>query len=74
MPTEAMKQKIFENRMRRVAWRQGYTLSRSRRRDPRAIDYEKFALIDATTNVVVFGADHGRYYASIEDIQAWLEG
>lgn len=31
--------KVHENRIRRMAARQGLTLRRSRRRDPRALDY-----------------------------------
>jgi hypothetical protein len=32
-------EKIYENRLRRAAERQGLTLSKSRRRDPLATDY-----------------------------------
>jgi hypothetical protein len=35
-------EKIRENRMRRMAERQGLRLSKSRRRDPRAIDYDRW--------------------------------
>lgn len=44
--------KALENRMRRVAERQGLTLTKSRRRDPRAIGYGTFTLTDG---VVVIG-------------------
>lgn len=46
--TEA-QQKAIENRMRRVAERQGLTLTKSRRRDPRAIGYGTFTLTDGVT-------------------------
>lgn len=36
--------KALENRLRRVAERQGLTLTKSRRRDPRAIGYGTFTL------------------------------
>ena len=39
-----MKDKVRENRLRRVADRQGLKLRRSRRRDPQAIDYGLYAL------------------------------
>jgi hypothetical protein len=32
-------EKVRENRLRRMAGRQGLTLTRSRRRDPRALDF-----------------------------------
>jgi hypothetical protein len=38
--------KTLENRLRRVAERQGLTLTKSRRRDPRAIGYNTFTLTD----------------------------
>lgn len=38
---------VRENRLRRMAWRQGLTLQKSRRRDPRALDYGTYTLIDA---------------------------
>lgn len=34
--------KVYENRLRRVAARQGLVLQRSRRRDPRAVDFGKY--------------------------------
>lgn len=34
-----MDDKVRENRLRRMAARQGLALTRSRRRDPRALDY-----------------------------------
>ena len=37
-------EKVREIRLRRMAERQGLTLSRSRRRDPRALDYGKYWL------------------------------
>jgi hypothetical protein len=37
-----MDDKIRENRLRRMAARQGLALHKSRRRDPRAIDYGRY--------------------------------
>ena len=39
--------KVRENRLRRMAARQGYTLTRTRRRDPRATDYGTYHLVPA---------------------------
>lgn len=36
--------KVRERRLRRMADRQGYTLTKSRRRDPRATDFGKYKL------------------------------
>lgn len=44
--------KVRENKVRRMAGRQGYQLMKSRRRDPNAWDYGLFTLIDAQTNGV----------------------
>jgi hypothetical protein len=37
--------KVHENRLRRAAERQGYRLVKSRRRDPRALDYGTYELV-----------------------------
>jgi len=48
-------------------------LKKSRRRDPRALDYGMYALID-DRNVIVAGATSGRLDFTLDDIQAYLEG
>jgi len=45
--------KTRENRLRRLAARRGYRLVKSPRRDPDAIDYGLFALIDIQTGEAV---------------------
>ena len=45
-PAEAAQvHKVRENRVRRAAIRQGYRLVKSRRRDPRAIDYGAYWIV-----------------------------
>lgn len=44
------REKVRENRLRRTADRQGLVLKRSRRRDPRALDYGRYWLIDKKTS------------------------
>ena len=44
-----MENKVRENRLRRMADRQGLKLQRSRRRDEKAIDYDLYALIYVDT-------------------------
>lgn len=59
-------QKVRENRLRRMAQRQGLELHRSRRRDPRALDYGTYWLTDAAGNPVA--ADPG----TLDDVERWL--
>jgi hypothetical protein len=42
-----MSEKVRENRLRRMAERQGLRLEKSRRRDRRALDYGRYQLVDA---------------------------
>ena len=44
--------KVRENRARRAAQRQGLTLLKSRRRDPRALGYGRYQLNDADGRTV----------------------
>lgn len=48
-------EKVRENRLRRMAERRGFKLVKSRRRDPQAIDYGTYELVDAELNVVAGG-------------------
>lgn len=45
---DEQQHKVKENRLRRAAERQGYRLVKSRRRDPRALDYGLYVLIADT--------------------------
>ena len=64
--------KIRENRLRRKAARQGLSLAKSRRRDPDAIDYGGYMLVDVQTNAVVMGSGAFAYQASLDDVEEWL--
>ncbi|WP_257541020.1 hypothetical protein [Sphingobium sp. CFD-1] len=66
-------EKVRENRLRRIAERRGMILSKSRRRDPKAIDYGGYMLIDATSNAAIMGSDSFAFSASLDDIENWLE-
>jgi hypothetical protein len=59
---------VQENRMRRTAKRRGFILRRSARRDPQALDYAKYWLIDAR-NVCVIG---GQWGVELDEVEAWL--
>lgn len=50
--TGAREEKVRENRLRRMAERQGLSLSRSRRRDPRAVDYGMYWLSNRSSNTL----------------------
>jgi len=70
MPDE----KVRENKLRRMADRQGLQLIKSRRRDPRAIDYGGYMLIEARTNAIVLGGTPSAYCATIDDVEKFLTG
>lgn len=71
--------KIRENRLRRMAQRQGLRLEKSRRRDPRALDYGAYWLVQGPppsaggenwrSRVTEFGGEHG---ASLDEIEQRL--
>jgi hypothetical protein len=67
--------KIRENRLRRMAERQGLRLVKSRRRDPRAVDYGGYMLVDLQTSGIVVGTgDLGRPHWSLDDVEDYLTG
>lgn len=71
------EEKVRENKLRRAATRQGLRLEKSRRRDPRSIDYGRYWLIDGPASsgenwrarVAVLGGEHG---ATLDEIEAAL--
>jgi hypothetical protein len=66
-------EKTRENRLRRMARRQGLDLQKSRRRDPRALDFGGYQLIDRGSNSPVLGElDRHGFGASLDDIEAFL--
>lgn len=74
MASSITQEKVRENRLRRMAERQGLRLTKSRRRDPRALDYGGYALVDET-NGIVFGTEGvGRMVATLDEVEAYLTG
>lgn len=64
--------KVRENRLRRMAERQGLRVEKSRRRDPRATDFGTYHLVDVETNTIVaYGLQSG-YGLSLDEIEAAL--
>lgn len=68
-------EKSRETRLRRMADRQGLRLEKSRRRDPRAVDFGAYMLVDMQTNAVVAGTGEiGRPHWSLDDVERYLTG
>lgn len=63
--------KVLENRLRRAADRQGYQLVKSRRRDPRAVDYGRYWLIELNTRGATLGGEWG---TTLDDVAEYLWG
>lgn len=54
--------------MRRMADRQGYRLTKSRRRDPRALDYGTWYIVDSDSSLLA----SSEYGMSLDQVEAWL--
>jgi hypothetical protein len=63
--------KVRENRVRRMAERQGLILRRSRRRDVNAIDYDAYWLVEPSQSLVYAG---GQFGISLDEAQSILTG
>lgn len=66
--------KVRANRLRRAAARQGLQLIKSRRRDPRALDYGGWMITELSTSTVVAGATPREYSMSLDDVEKYLTG
>ena len=62
--------KVRENRSRRAAKRRGLDLIKSRTRDPKALEYGRWWIVDLETREVIYGATERR---TLEDVEDWLE-
>jgi hypothetical protein len=63
--------KVRENRLRRMAERQGLVLLKSRRRDPRAIDHGVYWLVDDAHRDAIVRSAGG---ATLDAIESYLTG
>lgn len=61
------EEKVRENRLRRMAKRQGLVLKKSPRRDPQALDYGRYWLVGAPGDYAVDG------FASLDELERYLE-
>jgi len=69
-----LSEKTRENRLRRVADRCGYRLEKSRSRDPRALDFGLYALLNVRTGGAVNPALLQRWTCSwsLDEVEDWL--
>lgn len=67
----ALDAKVRENKLRRMAERQGLRLVKSRRRDPRAIGYGGFMIVDQN-NVVVAGEVDSARALDLDTVEHYL--
>ncbi len=70
-----MNFKVRENRLRRMADRQGLRLMKSRSRDLNAIDYGLYGLVDIQTGATVNVPIAGRWPCSwdLDEVERFLE-
>lgn len=71
--TMRIAEKVRENRLRRMAERQGLALVKSRRRDRHAWDYGTYMLLDVATNGVVASGSQQGYGLDMDAIESELE-
>jgi hypothetical protein len=70
----AREDQVRENRLRRMAQRQGLKMVKSRRRDERALDYGGYMLLDVDTGGANVGGVPRPYSASLDEIEGYLTG
>ena len=66
------EEKVRENRLRRMAERQGLRLERSRRRDPRALDYGSYQLVEVLTNTVAASGGPNGFGLTLDEVERSL--
>jgi hypothetical protein len=64
--------KVRENRLRRKLARMGFQLTKSKRKDPDALDFGKYVIFEPGTTWAVFG-NKKRFDLSLDDVEAWIK-
>jgi hypothetical protein len=72
MDTEEKAYKVQEVRLRNRAKRMGYILQKSRRRDPQALGYGTYMLVDASNNTIAAGDTNNGFGMNLDEIEAAL--
>jgi hypothetical protein len=67
-----MTEKTRENRLRRMADRQGLRLMKCRKRDPRALGFGRYALLNVENNTVAAGAGRFGPELTIDEVEEYL--
>jgi hypothetical protein len=67
-----VQERSREQRLRRAAERQGYKLVKSRRRDPRALGYGRWYIVEAERNFIVIGTEGGHPNMDLDAVEEWL--
>jgi hypothetical protein len=65
-------EKVREARLRRMAERRGLKVVKSRRRDPLAVDYGRYVIVDPGSNRPVAGEFASASTMTLDDVEAWL--
>lgn len=68
---KTIKEKTHENKIRRMAKRQGYVLQSSNLKDKKAIDYGTYRLSDLKTGTIIYAKETGYGY-DITEIENYL--
>ena len=68
-PDQGEDAKVRVNRLRRVAARQGMRISKSRRRDPRALDYGRYWI--SGENRALLTSEYG---VTLDEVEEFLSG
>lgn len=63
--------KVLENRLRRMAERQGFLLEKSRRRDPKARDFGRYRLLAVARDLEQHRAEQG-FSLSLAEVETLL--
>lgn len=65
-------EKARDSRLRRIARQQGLRLVKSRSRNPLAIDYGGYMIVDAASNVVLAGELNTPMAMSLDAVERYL--
>ena len=69
-----MNEKVRENRLRRMAHRQGMRVEKSRTRDRRGLEYDKYKIVNIATDSTVAGRSaFPSYTLSLDEVEGYLQ-
>ncbi len=74
MSSRAHTNTAVERRIRRLAQRRGWSMLIAQKRNPKIDAHGGYMLRDDTTFEIVFGNKSYEFSASLEEIEAFLEG